>query len=99
MDTIQDLISQKREEIFEKDKKRKSRITTEHQGYGYHLALKLGDLGHKALYMKLAKEKPRVLLERAFSFAVDYPNATPNRGKLFMWKLKQLEIEANETNN
>lgn len=93
MDSIQDLLSEKREEITEKFIKRRKHITTEHQDYGYRLAVKLGDMGHKALYMKLAKEKPRVLLEQAFSFAVDYPNATPNRGKLFMWKLKQLQTQ------
>ncbi|MCC7290152.1 hypothetical protein IT417_02805 [bacterium] len=91
MDSIQDLISQKREELKEGLLKRKKHITTEHQDYGYRLALKLCDMGHKSLYMKLAKEKPRVLLEQAFSFAIDYPNATPNKGRLFMWKLKQLE--------
>lgn len=91
MDSIQELLTQKREEIRETITKRRKHITTEHQDYGYRLAIKLGDMKHKALYMKLAKEKPRVLLEQAFSFAVDYPNATPNRGRLFMWKIKQLE--------
>jgi hypothetical protein len=40
----------------------------------------------------MAKDKPRALLEQAFSFAIDYPNAK-NRGKLFMWKLAELEKE------
>lgn len=99
MESIQDLLLQKREEITEDIKKRRKHITKEFQDYGYRLAVKLGDIRHKALYFKLAKEKPRVLLERAFSFAVDYPNATPNRGRLFMWKLKQLEQETNGDTN
>ena len=32
-------------------------ISREFQKYGYDLAEELGDLEHKALYMKLAKEK------------------------------------------
>lgn len=68
-------------------------VTKEYQDYGYRIAAKLNDLEHKALYIKLAKEKPRAYLEQAFSFAVDYPNAK-NRGKLFMWKLKELQSEA-----
>lgn len=99
MDSIQDILSQKREEITDKLKIKRQHITKEFQDYGFRLAVKLGDVGHKALYFKLAKEKPRVLLERAFSFAVDYPNATPNRGRLFMWKLKQLEQENNGDTN
>ena len=95
MDSIQDLLLKKREEMMEKTAKKKQGITKEFQDYGFRLAVKLGDVGHKALYFKLAKEKPRVLLEKAFSFAVDYPNATSNRGRLFMWKLKQLEQEIN----
>lgn len=65
-------------------------ITQEFQDYGYQLAERLGDLKYKSLYIKLAKTHPRALLERAYSFVVDYPNAT-NKGKIFMWKLKQLK--------
>jgi hypothetical protein len=43
--------------------------------------------------MKLAKERERALLEQAYSFAIDYPGAKGNKGKLFMWKLKELEGE------
>ncbi|MBD3329478.1 hypothetical protein GF357_03225 [Candidatus Dojkabacteria bacterium] len=76
---------------FKKDlQERHKYVTKEYQDYGYRIAAKLGDLEHKALYIKLAKEKPRAYLEQAFSFAVDYPNAK-NRGKLFMWKLKELQ--------
>ncbi len=67
-------------------------VTKEFQDYGYRLALKLGELKSVSLYIKLAKEKPRHLLEQAYSFAIDYPNAK-NRGRLFMWKLKELEKE------
>jgi hypothetical protein len=42
------------------------------------------------MYIKWAKEKPRVILEKAYSFAIDYPNAK-DRSRIFMWKVKELE--------
>ncbi|MCK9368675.1 hypothetical protein M0R04_01730 [Candidatus Dojkabacteria bacterium] len=96
MDSLQDLISNQREKLTKEILDSKKHISREFQDFGYRLALQLGDMGHKSLYMKLAKEKERSLLERAFSFAVDYPKATSNRGRLFMWKLKQLEEEKRE---
>ncbi len=68
-------------------------ISREFQKYAYDLAVELGDLPHKSLYMKLAKITPRILLERAKSFAIDATKES-NKGRLFMWKLKQLKDEA-----
>ncbi len=68
-------------------------VSREFQKYAYDLAVELGDLSHKSLYMKLAKVTPRILLERARSFVKDATNAY-SKGKLFMWKLKQLKEEA-----
>jgi hypothetical protein len=65
-------------------------VTTEFQDYGYRIAMKLGEQKRISLYIKVAKDKPRALVEQAYSFAIDYPNAR-NRGRLFMWKLKELE--------
>jgi len=96
MDSLQDLISNQREKLTKEILDSKKHISREFQDFGYRLALQLGDMGHKSLYMKLAKEKERSLLERAFSFEVDYQKATSNRGRLFMWKLKQLEEEKRE---
>ncbi len=67
-------------------------ISREFQKYAYDLAEELGDLAHKSLYMKLAKETPRILLERARSFVKDATNAR-SKGRLFMWKLQQLKKE------
>lgn len=69
-------------------------ISREFQQYGYDLAEELGDLKHKSLYFKLAKENPRVILERARSFVKD-ANAR-NPGRLFMWKLEQIKKEVKE---
>lgn len=65
-------------------------ITQEFQDFGYRLALELDDLKHKSLYMRLAKQQDRILLERALSFVADAPNVR-NKAKLFMWKFKQLK--------
>jgi hypothetical protein len=65
-------------------------ISREYQKYGYDLACILGDLEHKALYIKLAKEVPRHLLEKAKNFVRD-AGRVRSRGRLFMWKLNELQ--------
>jgi hypothetical protein len=67
-------------------------ITQEFQDYGYRLAVGLNDMAHKSLYIKMAKETDRMILERALSFVSD-ANAT-SKARLFMWKVKQLKLEA-----
>lgn len=67
-------------------------VSREFQKYAYDLASELGDLAHKSLYMKLAKETPRGILESARSFVKDAANAR-SKGRLFMWKLKQLKMK------
>ena len=67
-------------------------ISREFQKYGVELAEELGDLKHKSLYIKLAKETPRGLMEAARSFVKDAQNAK-NKGALYMWKLKQIKTE------
>jgi hypothetical protein len=67
-------------------------VSREFQKYAYDLAEELGDMAHKSLYMKLAKETPRGLMESARSFVKDATNAR-SKGRLFMWKLKQLKIK------
>lgn len=67
-------------------------VSREFQKYAYDLAVELEDLPHKSLYMKLAKETPRILLEEARSFVKD-AYQPKSRGRLFMWKLKELKNE------
>lgn len=64
-------------------------ISREFQKYGYELAQELGDLEHKSLYIKLAKETPRHLLDAARNFVKDAGNVK-SPARLFMWKLAQL---------
>src|SRR3989344_2459609 len=74
------------------DRNTRKYITKEFQEYGYRLALKLNDIERKSLYIKLAKEIDRPLLDRALSFAIDYPKAN-RKARVFMWKLKELKEE------
>lgn len=67
-------------------------ISREFQSFGIHLAESLDDYKHKSLYIKLAKTTHRSVLEKALSFVVD--SNAKNKGALFMWKLKQLKLEA-----
>jgi len=71
-------------------------VSREFQKYAYDLAEELGDMSHKSLYMKLAKETPRILLEKARSFVKDAANAR-SKGRLFMWKLGQLKAATTDT--
>lgn len=71
-------------------------VSREFQKYAYDLAEELGDLAHKSLYMKFAKDTPRGLMESARSFVKDAQNAR-SKGRLFMWKLQQLKTAARDT--
>lgn len=62
----------------------------EFQAYGNRLAEELGDPRHRALYIKLAKEEDRALLEQAREFVLGAENAE-TKGRLFMWKLTKLK--------
>ena len=64
-------------------------ISREFQKYGYDLAEELGDLKNKSLYIKLAKETRRGLLEGARNFVKDAYNVK-SKPRLFMWKLSEL---------
>lgn len=71
-------------------------VSREFQKYAYDLAVELDDLAHKSLYMRLAKNTPRGLMEKARSFVKDASNAK-SKGRLYMWKLKQLKDEAKKS--
>ncbi len=69
-------------------------ITKEFQDYGYRLAVKLNDMEHKGLYIKMAKEEERSVLERALRFVID--SQARSKAKLFMWKVKQIKEQDKE---
>lgn len=79
--------------------KRKKYIKNEFQAYGLELATELGDWKNKSLYIRLAKNEDRKLLESARYFVKDHsPGQVKSPYRLFMWKLKELrrEIEINQ---
>lgn len=63
-------------------------ISREFQTFGIYLAEKLDDYRHRSLYIKLAKQIPRPVLENALRFVFDA--SARNKPALFMWKLKEL---------
>lgn len=75
--------------------KRPKNLTKEFQQYGVFLADSLGDPQHYSLYIKLAKELPRNLLEEALNFTKGYSGAK-SKARIFMWRLKQLRDKANQ---
>lgn len=76
---------------FEVDETKQRRISREWQDYAYRLAVALDDTAHTPIYMRIAKSTPKELIEKAKSFVLD-ANAR-SKGKMFMWKLKQLKDE------
>lgn len=72
-----------------KFKDRPKNISHEFQMYGVYLAETLQDTKHYSLYIKLAKEVDRKILEEALNFTKGYYGAK-NKAKVFMWKLTQL---------
>ena len=66
-------------------------VSREFQSFGIYLAEELDDYKHRGLYIKLAKENHRSILEKALSFVRD--SGAKNKGALFMWKLAQIKKE------
>lgn len=71
---------------------RPKNLSREFQVYGVYLAESLNDTKHYSLYIKLAKEYSRGLLEEALCYTKGYTNAK-SKGKVFMWRLSQLKKE------
>lgn len=75
---------------YQIDEDKQRRISREWQDYAYRLALELDDKTHTSLYMRLCKNTPRPILEEARVFVKGALNAK-NKGRLFMWKVKELK--------
>lgn len=73
-----------------KFKNRPRNIAHEFQMYGVFLAETLGDTKHYSLYIKLAKEVDRKILEEALNYTKGYYGAK-SKAKIFMWRLTQLK--------
>lgn len=73
-----------------KFKDRPKNIAYEFQEYGVFLAESLQDTKRYSLYIKLAKELPRNMLEDALNFTKGYYSAK-SKAKVFMWRLQELK--------
>lgn len=81
-----------------KFKDRPKNIAHEFQHYGVYLAESLDDTKHYSLYIKLAKNTPRNILDEALTYTKGYYNAK-NKGKVFMWKLSELKKASTQEGN
>jgi hypothetical protein len=70
-------------------------ISREFQKYAYDLAIELGDELHMGIYMRMVKNTPRHIIEKARYFVKDASNVQ-NPGRLFLWKIKKLKEEIKE---
>lgn len=74
----------------QKNPKRPKNLSTEFQVYGVYLAESLEDTKHYSLYIKLAKQYERTLLDEALTYTKAYTKAK-SKARVFMWKLAQLK--------
>lgn len=72
-----------------KHKDRPKNIAHEFQEYGVYLAESLNDTKHYGLYIKLAKNVDRKILEEALNFTKGY-YSPKSKARVFMWRLKEL---------
>ena len=78
-------------------KKRQKYVKNEFQAYGLELAKELGDWKNRSLYIRLAKNTDKKILEQARYFIKDQnPGTIKTPYKLFMWKLGQLKDKTNK---
>lgn len=74
----------------QKNPNRPKNLSREFQVYGVYLAESLSDTKHYSLYMKLAKEYDRALLDEALTYTKAYTTAK-SKARVFMWRLSQLK--------
>lgn len=81
-----------KEVLSSRDPRKGKYSKNEFQVFGVYLATNLEDTAHTSLYIKLSKDVDRNLLEKALAFVKD--SHARSKGKLFMWKLKELRLNA-----
>jgi len=85
-------ISLQLEKFKETLAKRQKYVKMEYQAYGLELAKELGDWKNRSIYIRLAKNTDRKIIEQARYFVKDQnPGTIKTPYRLFMWKLKQLK--------
>ena len=85
-------ISLQLEKFKETLAKRQKYVKMEYQAYGLELAKELGDWKNRSIYIRLAKNTDRKIIEQARYFVKDQnPGTIKTPYRLFMWTLKQLK--------
>ncbi len=64
-------------------------ISRDFQAFGIYLAEEMEDYKNRGMWIKLAKNNHRAVLERALSFVKD--SNADNKIALFLWKMKQIK--------
>ncbi|MEI6462595.1 MAG: hypothetical protein WCO33_02915 [bacterium] len=96
--SFKDIIQKDRSGLIDSITKTQKYVRHDFQDLGYRIAVKLNDLPHRSLYMRLAKTRSEAVLTQAMSFALDYPlKYGNNRARIFMWKLKELKDKEPKT--
>lgn len=86
------------EKYKETIEKRQKYVHMEYQAYGLELAKELGDWKNRSIYIRLAKNTDRKIIEQARYFVKDQTAGTIKTPyKLFMWKLRQLRETAKKS--
>lgn len=70
----------------QKNPQRPKNLSTEFQVYGVYLAEVLEDTKHYSLYIKLAKQYERTILDEALTYTKAYTKAK-SKARVFMWRL------------
>ena len=85
--SIKDQLSKFQQTLFGRQKY----IKNEYQAYGLELAKELDDWDNRAMYIRMAKNMDRKIIEKARYFVKDQTRGTIHSPyKLFMWKIKEL---------
>lgn len=96
MDNIQQILREKYQNKISKVTKPKQRARCQIMADRIHEKLGFGDdFKNYPVLVRIAKHTPEGRIEAALSWISDYPN-TRNKLRLFMWKLKDLRIHAEQ---
>lgn len=97
MESLQSALQARYKQQIDKAKRPKSRAKCQLLADRIHEKLGFGeDFKHYPLLVRIAKHTPEARIEAALSWISDYPK-TRNKMRLFMWKLKDLRINAKKS--
>lgn len=94
MQTLQKILEEKYSQSISKVTKPKLRARSQVIADRLHEKLGMGeDFSNYPLLVRIAKHTPEARIEAALSWISDYPR-TRNKLRLFLWRLKQLRLDA-----